>query len=134
VLTIGVGVVVFLAIVLAMIGVLLVARARLVSSGDVQIFINDEPDHTVTARSGDNLLTTLSDNSLFIPSACGGKGSCGVCRVKVAEGGGALLPTEEGHISRGEAREGVRLACQVRVKDDIKIELPEEVFGIKKWT
>ncbi|MEM1414150.1 MAG: NADH:ubiquinone reductase (Na(+)-transporting) subunit F [Myxococcota bacterium] len=133
-LTVAAGVLTFLVIVLAMIAVLLGARARLVSSGDVSILVNDDPEKSLTARSGGTLLGTLSDNQIFIPSACGGKGSCGVCKVTVTDGGGALLPTESGHVNRGEAREGVRLACQVRIKQDINIELPEEVFGIQKWT
>ncbi|MEL7306049.1 MAG: 2Fe-2S iron-sulfur cluster-binding protein, partial [Myxococcota bacterium] len=132
-LTVGVGVVTFLTIVLLMIGILMMARSKLVSTGAVDILVNDDPDHTLHTKSGGTLLGTLSDNKIFIPSACGGKGSCGVCKVKVNEGGGALLPTETGHVSRGEAREGVRLSCQVKIKGDMKIELPEEVFGIQKW-
>ncbi|MEM6273941.1 MAG: NADH:ubiquinone reductase (Na(+)-transporting) subunit F [Myxococcota bacterium] len=132
-LTVGVGVVTFLAIVLLMIGILMMARSKLVSTGAVDILVNDDPDHTLHTKSGGTLLGTLSDNKIFIPSACGGKGSCGVCKVKVNEGGGSLLPTETGHVSRGEAREGVRLSCQVKIKGDMKIELPEEVFGIQKW-
>lgn len=116
-----------------MIGILMMARSKLVSTGAVDILVNDDPDHTLHTKSGGTLLGTLSDNKIFIPSACGGKGSCGVCKVKVNEGGGALLPTETGHVSRGEAREGVRLSCQVKIKGDMKIELPEEVFGIQKW-
>jgi Na+-transporting NADH:ubiquinone oxidoreductase subunit F len=97
----------------------------------VSIVINDDPDHTLTTQGGGTLLDTLSANRLFIPSACGGKGSCGVCKVTVTEGGGAMLPTETGHISRGQAREGCRLACQV--KQDMKIEVPAEIFSIQKW-
>ncbi len=133
-LTVGVGVATFLVVVLAMILVLMAARSKLVSSGAVDILVNDDPDHTLHTKSGGTLLGTLADNKIFIPSACGGKGSCGVCKVKVLEGGGSLLPTETGHVNRGEAREGVRLSCQVKIKGDMKIELPEEVFGIKKWS
>jgi len=133
-LTVLAGVLTFLVVVLSMIGLLLGARSRLVSTGAVDILINDDPDHTLTTSSGTTLLGTLADNQIFIPSACGGKGSCGVCKVKVVEGGGALLPTEVGHINRGESRTGVRLSCQVKVKSDMKIELPEDVFGIQKWT
>jgi len=131
--TIGIGVLTFLLVVLALVLLLMAARARLVSSGEVAIVINDETDKPLRARSGGNLLGTLAENKLFIPSACGGKGSCGVCKVTVCEGGGALLPTEVNHVSRGEAREGVRLSCQVKIKGDMKIRLPEEVFGIRKW-
>ncbi len=132
-LTIIVGVIVFTVMVVALVAVLLVAKQRLVSSGEVSILINDDQDKILHTKAGGTLLNTLSDNKLFIPSACGGKGSCGVCKVVVREGGGALLPTEEGHISRGEAREGCRLSCQVKVKQDMKIEVPAEVFSVKKW-
>lgn len=132
-LTVAAGVVTFVVVVLLMIALLLGARSRLVSTGAVNILINDDPDHALTANSGGTLLGTLADNKIFIPSACGGKGSCGVCKVKVTEGGGALLPTEAGHVNRGEGREGVRLSCQVKIKGDMKIELPEEIFGIQKW-
>jgi len=99
----------------------------------VKIIINDDPTKALTTKAGGTLLNTLSENKLFIPSACGGKGSCGVCKVNVHDGGGTLLPTEEGHVSRGEAREGCRLACQVKVKEDMKIELEPEVFSVQKW-
>ena len=131
--TIGLGVVVFTAIVLALVLVLMLAKQKLVPSGNVKVVINDDPDKTLTSGRGDTLLGALSANKIFIPSACGGKGSCGVCKVNITEGGGAILPTELGHISRGEAREGCRLSCQVKMKEDMKIELPEEIFGIRKW-
>lgn len=133
-LTIAWGVVAFTVVIVSLVVILMIARSRLVASGDVQIMINDDPDKTLEATGGSTLLGTLADNKLFIPSACGGQGTCGVCRVVVTEGGGALLPTEEGHISRKEAREGMRLSCQVKVKEDLKIEIPAEVFDIKKWT
>ncbi|MBW2398970.1 MAG: NADH:ubiquinone reductase (Na(+)-transporting) subunit F [Deltaproteobacteria bacterium] len=131
--TIFFGVIGFTVVILALVLVLMFARDRLVPSGDVSIVINDDPDHTLTAQSGGTLLNTLAANKLFIPSACGGKGSCGVCKVNVLEGGGAMLPTETGHVTRGEAREGCRLACQVKVKQDMKIEIPPELFSVKKW-
>ena len=112
---------------------LMFARRELVATGDVTITVNDDPDKALTTAAGGNLLGTLAANKLFIPSACGGKGSCGVCTVTVLEGGGAMLPTETSHINRREAREGVRLSCQVKVKQDMKIELPPEVFNIRKW-
>ena len=111
----------------------MVARKRLVSSGDVSIMVNGDPAHTIKAKAGGTLLGVLADQKIFIPSACGGKGSCGVCTVHVKEGGGAMLPTELGHISRGEAREGCRLSCQVKVKQDMKIEIPAEIFEVRKW-
>lgn len=132
--TILLGVAMFTLVIVALVAVLMVARARLVSTGEVTITINDDPDKAITTQAGSNLLGTLGNNKIFIPSACGGKGSCGVCTVEVEEGGGALLPTEEGHISRAEARDGVRLSCQVKVKNDMKIQLPAEVFDVKRWT
>ncbi len=132
--TIAVGVAMFIFVVLMMVVVLVVAKNQLVNSGDVLIGINGDPDKAIKTRGGGTLLGSLADNKVFIPSACGGKGSCGVCKVNVKKGGGALLPTEVSHISRGEAREGCRLSCQVKLKDDMEIELPDEIFGIKKWT
>ena len=114
--------------------IILVARSKLVISGEVHININDDPENSLTTAAGSTLLNTLSANKLFIPSACGGKGSCGVCKVNVLDGGGSMLPTEVSHINPGEAREGCRLACQVKVKQDMKIELDDEVFSIRKWT
>lgn len=131
--TIVLGVGMFSFVILALVGVLLVARKQLVAMGDVKIVINDDPDKAIETQAGSTLLNTLSANGIFIPSACGGKGSCGVCTVVVEEGGGALLPTETSHISRGEAREGVRLSCQVKVKQDMRIELPAEIFEVQKW-
>lgn len=130
---IGLGVAFFVAIVLALVGVLAVARSRLVSSEQVVITVNDDPGKALKTAAGSTLLNTLASNKIFIPSACGGKGSCGVCKVKIDEGGGAMLPTEEGWITRGEAREGVRLSCQVKVKSDMRIELDPEVFDVRKW-
>ncbi len=128
------GVLMFTAIVLALVFVIIAARSKLVSSGEISIEINDEADRTVTAHSGGKLLQTLADEEIFLSSACGGGGSCGQCKCKVLEGGGHILPTEESFFTRREAREGWRLACQVPVKGDMKIEVPEEVFGVKKWT
>lgn len=128
------GIAMFTTVILALIGLLMVARSRLVATGDVTITINEDPDKALTAPAGATLLALLSDAQIFIPSACGGKGTCGVCEVIVKEGGGELLPTEAGIISRGEARRGHRLACQLKVKGDMKIELPGEIFEVKKWT
>jgi Na+-transporting NADH:ubiquinone oxidoreductase subunit F len=132
-LTIFFGVIGFTVVILALVLVLLFAKSKLVASGDVEITINDDPEHSLKTEAGGTLLGTLAANQIFIPSACGGQGTCGVCEVKVIQGGGALLPTEETHISRGEAREGCRLACQVKVKQDMKIEIPAEVFSVRKW-
>ncbi|WP_461515998.1 NADH:ubiquinone reductase (Na(+)-transporting) subunit F [Porticoccus sp.] len=125
------GVVMFTVIVLALVAFILAARARLVSSGDVTIDINGEK--TITVPAGDKLLQTLSAAGLFLPSACGGGGSCAQCKCIVTEGGGAMLPTEEPHFTRREANEGWRLSCQTPVKQDMKVEVPEEVFGVKQW-
>jgi Na+-transporting NADH:ubiquinone oxidoreductase subunit F len=131
--TVLLGVIAFTLIIVLLVIVLLFAKRRLVSSGEVTILINGDPDKAITTASGETLLNTMSANGIFIPSACGGKGSCGVCTVNVLEGGGAMLPTEEGHITRGEAREGRRLSCQVKVKEDMKIEIPPEIFSVRKW-
>ncbi len=127
------GVVMFTLIVLALALLILFAKSKLVNSGDVLIVVNDDADKQFHAPAGDKLLNTLSGQGIFISSACGGGGSCGQCRVKIKEGGGDILPTELSHISKREAKEGCRLACQVAVKQDMKIELPEEIFGVKKW-
>ena len=127
------GVIAFVVVIVSLVSVLMVARSRLVASGEVTITINDDPDKALKVASGSTLLGTLAANRIFIPSACGGKGSCGVCKVNVTEGGGAMLPTEVGFINRGEAREGCRLSCQVKVKDDLKIELEPEIFDVRQW-
>ncbi|PJE79916.1 Na(+)-translocating NADH-quinone reductase subunit F [invertebrate metagenome] len=127
------GVVMFTVIVLALVVIILAARSRLVSTGDVAININDDPDKAVTTHAGGKLLTTLAEKGLFLPSACGGGGTCAQCRCKVLEGGGEMLPTERVHFNRREEREGWRLSCQVSVKRDLKIEVPDEVMGVKKW-
>ncbi len=132
-LTIGLGVGVFLTLVLLLVAVLMVARSRLVQSGDVLILVNNDATKTLQAKAGSTLLNTLAQQQIFVPSACGGKGSCGVCKVEVLEGGGALLPTEASHVSRGEARMGVRLSCQVKVKQDMKIHLEAAIFGVRQW-
>ncbi|MFN2288240.1 MAG: NADH:ubiquinone reductase (Na(+)-transporting) subunit F [Chromatocurvus sp.] len=129
--TIVFGVAMFTAIVLALVMVILFARTRLVSSGDVTIEINGEK--TITVPAGGKLLQTLSDAELYLASACGGGGTCAQCKCIVNEGGGAMLPTEESHFTRRDAAEGWRLSCQTAVKQDMKIEVPEEVFGVRQW-
>lgn len=127
------GVVMFTVVILALVALLMAARSRLVATGDVTITINEDPDKALRVPAGGTLLAKLAESRIFIPSACGGKGACGVCEVLVKEGGGDLLPTETGFISRGEAKRGCRLACQVKVKGDMRIEIAPEVFSVKKW-
>ena len=118
-------------ITLLLVTMLLFAKAKLLPSGPVKLIINGEKN--VEVNSGDTLLTTLGNNKIFLPSACGGGGTCVQCKCQVVEGGGEILPTEEPHFTRKEISDGWRLGCQVKVKQDMKIEVPEEVFGIKKW-
>lgn len=127
------GVAMFTAIIMSLVVVILIARSRLVSSGKVTININDNPDNNVTTAAGGKLLQTLAGEGIFLSSACGGGGTCGQCRCKVLDGGGSILPTEEGHFTQGEIREGMRLACQVAVKQDMQIEIDPEFFDVKKW-
>jgi Na+-transporting NADH:ubiquinone oxidoreductase subunit F len=131
--TVALGVFMFTFVIVSLVAFLMVARSKLVATGDVAIVVNDDPANTLTTMAGGTLLGTLAAEKIFIPSACGGKGSCGVCKVNVTDGGGAMLPTEVSHINRGEAREGCRLACQVKIKGDMKIEVPAEVFDVRKW-
>ncbi|WP_428774617.1 NADH:ubiquinone reductase (Na(+)-transporting) subunit F [Vibrio sp.] len=127
------GVVMFTLIVLALVLVILFAKSKLVPTGDITISVNGDPEKAIVTQPGGKLLGALAGAGVFVSSACGGGGSCGQCKVKVKSGGGDILPTELDHISKGEAREGERLACQVAVKTDMDIELPEEIFGVKKW-
>ena len=127
------GVAMFTVIVLALVFIILYAKSKLVASGDIKILVNGDPEKSITCGAGGKLLGALANSGIFVSSACGGGGSCGQCRVKIKSGGGDILPTELDHISKGEAREGERLACQVAVKTDMDIELPEEIFGVKKW-
>ncbi|MBW2245479.1 MAG: NADH:ubiquinone reductase (Na(+)-transporting) subunit F [Deltaproteobacteria bacterium] len=113
---------------------LLIVKARLSPGGTVKVGINHDEEKTLEVQAGGTLLGTLASNGIFIPSACGGKGTCGVCRCRVSSGGGALLPTEVSHITPKEARDGMRLACQVRMKENLEIELPPEVFDVQRWT
>ena len=126
------GVGMFTVVIIALVLIILFAKSKLVASGPVKLIINGEKEAEVPA--GGKLLGALADQKLFVSSACGGGGTCGQCKVKVEEGGGEILSTELGHITKREAREGVRLSCQVAVKQDMKVEVPEEVFGVKKWT
>ena len=127
------GAAMFTGIIMLLVVLILAARSRLVPEGDITLEINNDPDKRLTVPRGGKLLTALADNSVFIPSACGGGGTCGQCRVKVHSGGGGLLPTETAHINRRMAREGYRLSCQVGVKQDMQLELPPEIFSIRQW-
>ena len=129
--TFGLGVLLFTLIVLVLVTFILAARSKLVSSGNVNITINGEK--TISVPSGGKLLQTLAGEKMFVPSACGGGGTCAQCRVRIHSGGGSILPTEESHITKRDAAHGDRLSCQVAVKQDMDIEVPEEVFGVKKW-
>ena len=125
------GVGMFTVIVLSLVVLILVARSWLVSSGDVTIEINGE--RKITVPAGGKLLQTLAGQNIFLSSACGGGGSCAQCKCIVESGGGEMLPTEEAHFTRRDASEGWRLSCQTPVKQDMKIRVPEEVFGVRKW-
>ena len=130
--TIFVAIGAFLAITLLLVVLLLYAKAKLTSSGAVTIDINNG-ERVITTESGSTLVATLADNKVFLPSACGGGGSCGMCKCQVLEGGGDILPTETGFISRKMAKDHWRLGCQVKVKENLKIKVPEAVLGVKKW-
>lgn len=130
--TIGVSVIVFTAVILGLTLALMLAAKKLVAQGNIKIVINDEKSIEVPA--GSTLLTTLANEKIFIPSACGGGGTCAMCKCQVFEGGGDILPTELAHVSRREAKDGVRLACQVKVRGDMKIAVPDEIFSIKRYT
>ena len=125
------GVAMFTILVLALVVIILSARAKLVSTGDVVITVNHEKKITVPA--GGKLLQTLAESGLFLPSACGGGGSCAQCKCIVEAGGGGILPTEEAHFTKREANEGWRLSCQVPVKQDMNVEVEDDVFGVKQW-
>ena len=125
------GVIIFTSVVLALVAIILVARSVLVPSGNVQITVNGQKELSVPV--GGKLLGCLSDNGIFVSSACGGGGTCAQCKVVVGEGGGEILPTERSHINNRDARDGVRLSCQVAVKHDMNVEVPPEVFETKKW-
>ena len=130
-LTILTSVIVFLVIILILVVIILVAKAKLMPSGNVKVSINKEKELSVPM--GGTLLNTLQANEIFLSSACGGGGTCGECRCRVTEGGGEILPTEKGHFTRKEQLNDWRLSCQVKVKDNMSIVIPESVFGIKEW-
>ena len=123
----------FTGIVLILVFIIILARNSLVSSGDVDIQINNDPANTITVKTGSKLLQTLAENKIFLSSACGGGGTCSQCKCRILEGGGSILPTEESHFNTKEKNDGWRLSCQVSVKDDLKIVIPDEIFGVKEW-
>jgi Na+-transporting NADH:ubiquinone oxidoreductase subunit F len=126
-----VSIIAFLAITLLLVATLLFARNKLTPQGDVKLTINEERE--IIVNPGNSILSTLSNNGIFLPSACGGGGTCGMCKCQVIEGGGTILPTETGFFTRREQQHYWRLGCQVKVKNDIKIKIPEDILGIKKW-
>ena len=125
--------VVFCGVIMLLSMMLIYARKQLMPQGDVQIIVNGDTENPMIVQPGSTLLTALSEKSIFLPSACGGGGTCAMCECHVHSGGGDVLPTEMNHMSRKEAAEGMRLACQVKVREDMDISIPEEIFGIKKW-
>ena len=137
VLQIGIGliilasIIIFLVVIILLVSILLYARKKLTPQGEVKISINDEKE--ITTNPGSTLLSTLSNEKIFIPSACGGGGTCAMCRVQVLDGGGTILPTEKPYFTRKEQMDHWRLGCQVKVREDMKIQVPPEIFGIKKW-
>ena len=128
-----IGVAMFTGVILLLVALLLGAKRKLVVAGDVAIVVNGDADNALRVPAGGTLLGALAERRIHIPSACGGKGACGVCEVVVKEGGGDLLPTESGFIGRKEALRGTRLACQVKVKRDMRIEITPEIFSVRKW-
>ncbi|MBQ9073696.1 MAG: 2Fe-2S iron-sulfur cluster binding domain-containing protein, partial [Muribaculaceae bacterium] len=130
-LTLSAGVAIFLVITLVLVAILLVAKKYLVHSGKVEITINN--DKKIETVSGKSLLTTMSENNVFLSSACGGKGSCGQCKVQVFDGGGDILPTEQVHFSRKEQKDHWRLGCQVKVKENMSIGIDPSVLDVKEW-
>jgi Na+-transporting NADH:ubiquinone oxidoreductase subunit F len=130
---VGISALVFVGLILFMTSILMFAKSKLVPSGDVSLIINGEKENPRTVKPGSTLLTVLSNENIFLPSACGGGGTCAMCKCQVISGGGDILPTELNHISRKDAKDHWRLACQVKVKNDMEIHIEEEIFGIKKW-
>ena len=127
------SVAVFSAVILLLSLLLIIARKKLVPQGDVKIVVNGDEENPILVAPGSSLLTSLSEKNIFLPSACGGGGTCAMCECHIDEGGGDVLPTELNHLTRKEVAEHKRLACQVKVRQDMRIRIPEEIFGIKKW-
>lgn len=127
------SVAVFSAVILLLSLLLIIARKKLVPQGDVKIVVNGDEENPILVAPGSSLLSSLSEKNIFLPSACGGGGTCAMCECHIDEGGGDVLPTELNHLTRKEVAEHKRLACQVKVRQDMRIRIPEEIFGIKKW-
>ena len=125
------AVVFFLIVILFLVSILLVAKSKLLPSGEVSILING--DNTIKVSPGETILGTLGNNKIFLPSACGGGGTCALCKCQVISGAGEILPTEKPYFTRKEIQNNWRLGCQVKIKNDMEIKIPEEIFGIKKW-
>jgi Na+-transporting NADH:ubiquinone oxidoreductase subunit F len=129
-----VGATVFLSVILILVGLLLFVEGRVVQKGNNRVIINNDEEKSINAPSGKTLLSALSANGIFIPSGCGGGGACGMCKCKVEEGSRGVLPTELAHLSRNERKDNIRLACQLKVKEDLRIRIPDEIFAVKKYT
>ena len=127
------SIIAFTFVIIILVLILLYAQSKLVQSGDVKIIINGDEESALVVSAGSSLLSTLGSKKIFLPSACGGGGTCAQCRCRVLAGGGSILSTEEGHFTRGEIRDDWRLSCQVAVKQDLKIEIPEDAIGVKRW-
>lgn len=127
------GIIVFTGVILLLVLLLNFAQAKLLPQGDVTLHINDDPENDIIATPGSTLLTALATKNVFLPSACGGGGTCAMCKCQILEGGGEILPTETGYINRADAKNHWRLACQVKVKEDLTLQIPEEIFNIRKW-
>ena len=127
------SVLIFSGVILILVLMLNLAESKLLPQGDVSININGDDDKSLRVRPGSTLLSALATENIFLPSACGGGGTCAMCKCQVNEGGGEILPTEKGHISRAEAKENWRLACQVKIKENMKVHVPDEIFNIQKW-
>ncbi|MFN0186379.1 MAG: 2Fe-2S iron-sulfur cluster-binding protein, partial [Aquabacterium sp.] len=128
-----VGVTALTGVIVLLVVVLMFCEMKLVKKGKVKLLINDDPAKSPEVDMGSNLLMALSNQKIFLPSACGGKGSCAMCKCQVFEGGGDILPSELTHIKKTEAKEGWRLSCQVKVRGPMKVKVPDAVFGIRKW-
>ena len=132
-LIIGLSAAVFTAVIIGLVAIITVLERKLVAQGSVRININDNEEKSIDVAAGSNLLSALSEAGIYLPSACGGGGTCAMCRCQITDGGGDILPTEEGHFSRKEIKEQWRLSCQVKVKNDMKIHVPDEIFSIQKF-
>ena len=124
---------IFTGVILILVTLLNFAESKLLPQEEVSIKINGDDTRSIQSRPGSTLLSALAGKSIFLPSACGGGGTCAMCKCQVMEGGGEILPTETGFINRSMARDNWRLACQVKIKEDMKIHVPEEIFSIRKW-